>query len=445
MSDGMTRRDAAKVIVSVPLAVPAIISAAPQQVVFGLIGAGAWGQSLIAHANTLVSGRCAAICDPDEGNLRKAIAVSRDKPQPFKDYRQLLARKDIQAVIVATPHYTHFPITRDALAAGKHVQCEPPLVFNLEQIQALREAASQVDRTVQVGLQRRYSKFYQTARQMAFKGFLGDVTNIQAQWHRNSDRILNPERPRERNWRFFREFSGGLAAELGSHQFDLTSWVFNDSPEFVTGVGALDWKKDGRDVYDSAALIFRYPEGRQMTWSAISTNKHLPILGGTHSEAGEIIIGTEGTIEIAIGSEEQPAFGLWFYEPNRVKVSTAEAAREIARLAGATVASTPAGGYYGMPILLDRDQINGDETFFQRELKYARRWLYNKGIMVPEEDRHPVAAELEGFFECCREGTRPKAHLEVGLDNSAAVILANRAMDEGRRVQFSELAVRRNS
>jgi len=100
MSDGMTRRDATKVIASIPLAVPAIISAAPQQVVFGLIGAGAWGQSLVAHANTLVSGRCAAICDPDEGNLRKAIALSRDSPQPFRDYRQLLARKDIQAVML---------------------------------------------------------------------------------------------------------------------------------------------------------------------------------------------------------------------------------------------------------------------------------------------------------------------------------------------------------
>jgi predicted dehydrogenase len=121
-------------------------------------------------------------------------------------------------------------------------------------------------------------------------------------------------------------------------------------------------------------------------------------------------------------------------------VSAAEAAKEIARVAGATVASTPGGGFRGLPILLDRDRITGEESFFQRELKYARRRLYDKGIMTPEEDRHPVAAEMESFFECCREGRRPKAHLGAGLDNSAAVILANRSMDEGRRVQFSELA-----
>ncbi len=92
-----------------------------------------------------------------------------------------------------------------------------------------------------------------------------------------------------------------------------------------------------------------------------------------------------------------------------------------------------------MPILLERDQLSGEESFLQREMKYARRWLYAKGVMLPEEDRHPVEAEMAGFFECCRSGARPKAHLEVGLRNAEAVILANLAMDEGRRVRFGEI------
>ncbi|MCC7174978.1 MAG: Gfo/Idh/MocA family oxidoreductase [Bryobacterales bacterium] len=439
MSDGVTRRDAAQLAAAATLAAPALVRAAPEQVSFGLIGAGAWGQRLLEHANRTAAGRCAAVCDSDETNLRKAASISRDKPRPCRDYRELLARQDIQAVLVATPHHTHFPITRDALLASKHVQCEPPLVFKLEETALLRDVADKVDRVVQVGLTRRFSRFYQTARLMAVKGFLGDVTNVQAQWHRAAGPALDPNRPRERNWRFFREFSGGLAAELGAHQFDIASWVFNDAPEFVTGAGSLDWKKDGRDVYDTASLIFRYPEGRQMTWSAISTNKHLAAFGGMRSEAAELILGTEGTIELSLGNDEQPALGLWYYEPSKTKVSTPEAAREIARLAGATVTSTPKGGPRGLPILLDRDQWTGEESFLEREMKYARRWLYAKGIMVPEEDRHPLTAELESFFECCREGKRSKAPLEAGLDNAAAVILANRAMDEGRRVLFSEV------
>lgn len=441
MSDGVTRRDASKTIAAAPLALPALVRAAAREpVVFGLVGAGAWGQYLLTHANRIAGGgRCAAICDPDETNLRQAVGASRDKPQSYRDYRQLLDRKDIQAVLVATPHHLHFPITRDALLAGKHVQCEPPLACKLEEIGLLRKTAAQTDRIVQVGLQRRYSRFYQTARQMAAKGFLGDVTNIQAQWHRTPGRTLDSTRPRESNWRYYREFSGGLTAEFGSHQLDVASWIFNDAPEFITGVGALDWRKDGRDVYDTVALIVRYPEGRQMTWSCLSTNNHLPLFGGTRSESGEVIIGTEGTIEITLGTEEQSPIGLWYYEPSRAKVSTAAAKAEIARVAGASVATTPDGRGLGLPILLDRDQINGDESFFQRELKYTRRWLYAKGIMVPEEDRHPVAAELDSFFDCCKEGKRPKADLEAGLRNAMTVLIANRAMDEGRRVQYSEL------
>ena len=61
--------------------------------------------------------------------------------------------------------------------------------------------------------------------------------------------------------------------------------MFKDVPEFVTGVGGLDRKKDGRDVYDNVALTLRYPEGRQMTCSAISTNAHLSLFGGTYSAA----------------------------------------------------------------------------------------------------------------------------------------------------------------
>jgi predicted dehydrogenase len=446
MSDGgVTRRDAARVIAAVPIAAAGMVgtaSASSDQVVFGLIGTGAWGQRLLVRANGVPGGRCAGVCDPDEASRRRAATLSKDKPEAFSDYRELLARKDIQAVLIATPHYTHFPITRDALLAGKHVQCEPPLVFRLEEAAQLRELASKVDLIVQTSLERRYSRVYQTARQMAVKGFLGDVTNIQTQWHRVHDKALDATRPRERNWQYFREFSGGLAAELGSHQIDLASWVFNDQPEMVTGVGALDWRKDGRDVYDNEALIFRYSEGRQMTWSAISTSRHLPLLGGQRHEAGEVIIGTEGTIEIALGNEQEDrsAAALWFYEPARAKISTAEAAKEIARVSGATMATSPDGrSARGLPILLAEDQITGDESFVQRELKYMRRWLYAKGIMVPEEDKDAVTAELESFFECCREGKRPKAGLEAGLDSAVAVILANRAMDEGRRVAFSEV------
>ena len=72
-------------------------------------------------------------------------------------------------------------------------------------------------------------------------------------------------------------------------------------------------------------------------------------------------------------------------------------------------------------------------------MKFARRWLYNKGILVPEEIRDPVGVELEDFLLCVRDGKKPKADLEVGLNDSISVLLSNLAMDQERKVKWSEI------
>ncbi|MCC6860286.1 MAG: Gfo/Idh/MocA family oxidoreductase, partial [Bryobacterales bacterium] len=337
---------------------------------------------------------------------------------------------------IATPLYTHFPITRDALLAGKHVFCEKTLVFKPEEVHALRALSESRPRQVlQVGLQRRYSQYYQTAKLMVSKGMLGEVTHMQAQWHRNPGWTMKPQLPRDRNWRLFREFSGGLTAELASHQVDVANWMFADTPEYVTGVGDLTWMKDGREVYDNISLIFRYAGGQTLTYTSISTNHHLPYLAGTRTEFAELIMGTEGSIEITVGTDNEPAIALWYYEP---KARVSKSAAEIAAFAGATLASTGRSSR-GYPVLLRRDQFSGDESFLEREMKYARRWLYSKGIVTPREDRNPVDTQMDSFFQCCRTGDPPKAGLDAGLEDSTAVILANLAMDQGRRVYFTEM------
>jgi hypothetical protein len=107
-------------------------------------------------------------------------------------------------------------------------------------------------------------------------------------------------------------------------------------------------------------------------------------------------------------------------------------------VASPSLSSTGKGGK-ALPILLDKDQVTGNDSFVDRELKFARRWLYQKGVLVPEEDRNPVDIELESFFNDIKNGTRPKSDLEVGLHDSAAVMLANRCMYEERKVLFSEI------
>ena len=155
--------------------------------------------------------------------------------------------------------------------------------------------------------------------------------------------------------------------------------MFADTPEFVTGVGGLDYMKDGRDVYDNIALIFKYSGGQKLTYSAISTNDYLALFGATRTEFGESIMGTEGTIEITVGTDLEPTLAMWYYEPGAKIEKSADVK---AAFASASLMSTGRSAQ-GFPILLPRDQISGDEAFLDRELKYARRWLYRKGITLP--------------------------------------------------------------
>lgn len=443
----VTRRDAVKIAGAATAAAavsrmraqgaPAIHTVRAQNnlLQYAVIGTGGRGQYHIKHFNGLDGGRCVAVCDVDDKALAEAVKISKDKPKGFKDYREVLAMKDVEAVIIATPLYMHFPITRDALLAGKHVLCEKSLVFTAEEVHALRKLAYERPRQVlQTGLQRRYSRFYQTVKQMIEKGTLGQVTHIYAQWHRNGlGKTWMPP-----SWRVYRKYSGGLTAELASHQIDVADWMFGSHPEFVTGVGGIDTYKDGRDVYDNIQLIFKYPNGQKLMYSSISTNQHLPLFESSRTQFGEMIMGTEGTVHITVGTDNEPATAIWFYEPDPRKLEAAKKGDTKAAVANASLLATGKGSK-GLPVLFDEQLVKDSDSFLQRELKFARLWLYRKGVMVPEENRNPVDQQLIEFMECCRTGARPKADIEVGLDDSINVILANLAMDEGRRVYMSEI------
>jgi len=422
---------------------PIVAAASGDPVRFGLIGTGSRGTFLLKRLLNVESARCAALCDIYRPNLDKAKEFAPGGPELYSDYRSLLDDPKVEAVVVATPLFRHFEITRAALDAGKHVFCEKCLVFKPEEIQALRAACAAHPKLVlQTGLQRRYSPFYKAAKQMIDNGLLGEVTHIRAQWHRNSswrNPLPDPKLERQINWRLYREFSGGLTSELASHQIDVADWMFGSKPEFVTGVGGLDFYQDGRDIYDNIQLIFQYPKGRKLLYSAISTNSFLPIFNGTRPQFGEEIMGTGGTIHITIGDAANPAvgpaFAMWYVEQNAPKVQKGAPAKENAT-AGPTIPTGKLGA--GLPVLLPSDDIAKSDSFLQREYKYSRRWLYKQGIAMPEEERNPVEISLDDFFGCIRTGRRPVADLEVGLQDSLSVMMANRAMDEGRRVRAEE-------
>jgi predicted dehydrogenase len=197
-----TRRDVVKAagVVTAVAAVanlegaPAILKvhAASDQMKYGMIGAGGRGSYLLKHLTKVDNGHCVAVCDFDAEKLDKAAATSGTIPTKYKDYRELLSDKNVEAVLITVPLFEHYEVTKDALLAGKHVFCEKSLVFKPEELHALRALVPQYPKQVlQVGLQRRYSKFYQLAKELVDKGVLGDVTHIEAMWHRNPGWMMN--------------------------------------------------------------------------------------------------------------------------------------------------------------------------------------------------------------------------------------------------------------
>jgi predicted dehydrogenase len=415
------------------------VRAASDQIKYGMVGTGSRGTYLLGHLKNIDNGHCVALCDLNQDALDNAAIQIGTNPKKYKDYRELLSDKDVEAVLIAVPLYVHFPITRDSLLAGKHVFCEKSLVFRPEEVHALRTlAADHPKQTLQVGLQRRYSKYYQWVKDMIAAGDLGTVTHIHAQWHRNPGWTMKDGgKNNPKNWRLFREYSGGLTAELASHQVDVANWFFGAHPEFVIGLGGLDTWRDGRDIFDNIQLIYSYPGGRKLIYSAITTSQHLPILNSRRPEFGEVIMGTAGAVEITLGSDNNLPTAAWFVEPAPTTISSG--AQKTETKAGASFLQ--AGPQRALPIKTpDTDYMTlKSQPLLQREPKFAKLWMYEKGILTPEEDVNPVDTELTSFLNDARTGARAKADVEVGLGDSTAVMLSNIAMYENRRVDFSEI------
>ena len=157
----LTRRDllktaaAATAVAAVIEGAPAIqtVKAANSQVQYGMIGTGSRGNYLLKHLKNIPAGRCMALCDHEQTALDHGVATIGNHPQPYKDYRELLDRKDLDAVFVITPLYVHYSITRDVLLSGRHVFCEKCLVFKPDEVHDLRALASARPRQVmQTGL-----------------------------------------------------------------------------------------------------------------------------------------------------------------------------------------------------------------------------------------------------------------------------------------------------
>jgi predicted dehydrogenase len=237
--------------------------------------------------------------------------------QTFSDYRRILDMKDIDGVIVASPLHIHKLHFLDTLAAGKDLYSEKTMTWSIPEADQCLAAAKASNRVVQIGLQHESSGAYTDARQMIKDGWVGKVTHVESWMSRNTPHgkgqwvrpvpsdcnagnvdwkaFLNgrPDRPFDGykliNWRLFWEFSGGNCAENMVHQI---AWILSvldlPLPTAAYMTGGVFSEKDGREVPDTIAVTFDFPDS-VVTWQSTFSNKHY--------ELGDRILGSDGTIE----------------------------------------------------------------------------------------------------------------------------------------------------
>jgi predicted dehydrogenase len=378
---------------------PSRVLGASDRVRVGMIGVGGRGKELQQQILNVPNAQLVAIADIYSRHRDEAKQMA-PSIQTLDDHRRLLDRKDIDAVIVATPLHIHTRHFLDTIAAGKDLYSEKTMTWSIPEAEQCLAAAKSSDRVIQIGLQYQSSGSLTDARKWIKDGIVGKVTQVESwmsrngphgrgQWVRdvpsdctaqnvNWKAFLNGRPDREFdphkfiNWRLFWEFSGGNVTENMSHQL---AWILSalDLPEPTAAymAGGVFSEKDGRQVPDTMVVTLEFPMDTVVTWQSTFSNSYYGL--------GVRLLGRDGTVE---------------------------------RLAAATnmVTGTPTGSM----------------TYY------------------PEKDTRPRGEALTGntpdqnhmanWIDCVRTRATPNAPVEVGYSTALAAHMANISYRQKQRV-----------
>jgi predicted dehydrogenase len=273
---------------------------------------------------------CAALCDVDQQVLEERLSeitkLTGKKPLAYKDYRELLENKDIDAVIVATPDHWHCLIAVNAMEAGKDVYVEKPLANTIQECNVMLNAAARYNKVVQVGQWQRSDPHWQQAVAFVHSGKLGRVRMVKAWafigWKGSlpimADELVPPgvdydmwlgpaaKRPFNRNrfhftFRWFWDYAGGLMTDWGVHLLDYALLGMNQyAPKSVMSSGGkYAFPDDPMETPDTQQTIFEF-DGFGLIWEHT-----IGIYGGNYGrEHGVAFIGEKGTLVVDRGGWE---------------------------------------------------------------------------------------------------------------------------------------------
>ena len=406
------------------------ILGANERLNFAVIGLNGRGYAHLAslEANRR-DARISHVCDVDGKILSKFAETTRketgESAAAEKDFRQILALEEVDAVSIATPDHWHAPMAIAALQAGKHVYLEKPMTHTNEEARLLVNTVKETKRVLQVGSQTTSADIWWKAKKAIADGMIVKMIMSQGSYHRNSfggewnegwpiDKEAGPEGKDENylDWnmwlgsayklapkraydadRYFRfrkywDYSGGIATDLFYHVVAPLNICW-DEPQFpvkVTGSGGIYEFKDEREVPDTFHLIAEYAKGHSLVLSSTMANsQHIPGLIRGHE--GTIIMVDHGMFESMVP---------------KITVK---------------------------PEVRQGKAVGGD--------KYAEKFG-TKNFDIEIDQKDPMQAHVGNFLECMR--TRQKPHLDVETGARAVVVinLAVQSYREGKTLYFDE-------
>jgi predicted dehydrogenase len=292
--------------------------AANDHIQIALIGAGWQGSGDASTAIRVPGVKIVAVADCYDGRLAHAKEVWGSDIQTTRDYNEILARKDIDAVIIGTPDHWHKQASIDAMKAGKDVYCEKPMIHLYDDGPAMIEASRQTNRILQVGSQRVSNIVYAKAKEVLASGAIGKLNMVTAYWDRNSSlgawnytvppdasattcdwpRWLGsaPQIPFNAEhffqWRKWKAYGSGVAGDLFVHLFSGIHYITgSNGPTRAMATGAIRYWNDGRDANDVVLGLFDYREG-------FNVSLHVNFVDGGDEGEGFTFSGSEGTMTI---------------------------------------------------------------------------------------------------------------------------------------------------
>lgn len=368
------------------------------QVPIGVIGVGRHGRAIIGELQKFEQAKVAALCDTEATRLQAGLRRAAGA-EGFADYRELLdKRKDVEAVVIATPTHLHKDIALACIQAGKHVYLEAPIASTVEDCTAIAQAARGSSKVFHVGLLARSNPIYKLARTFFRSDAVRDLVGMRGQSNQKTawrNPASGPDQERTLNWHLDPAVSIGLSGEMGTHQFDVFHWYLGRYPAEVRGRGAVRFHDDGRTMHDTIWATLAWEDGATLLYEATIANSY----EGKH----EVLHGSNATIKLAWTAG-------WMFKE----------------------ADSPTQGW---EVYANRQQFHNDEgiTLIADATKLAAQGKLKEGVGLPNP---PLYYGLADFLVSVTEGKPAVCSADEGLRASVVGIMCHKAVTTGEAVKI---------